>query len=314
MSLARLFGRGRRWRAAGLGLAGLGQAAAAAVSASAASAALASPEAAAPMLALMLAGGGAMAGALVAERRLGEGLAQDYVRELRLTLFEASVRAVHGLDRARLAVPFVGDLAAVHNWAARGPIRLLAAGTACAGGLIALVGLHPELWPAALPLIAAPALAAPLGRSLRATIGQQRDIRGGMTRFVLRRLDRHAGQAPEDAELARHRLGLERRTARLVVASLRRATLAAGLEAVAIGASAAAAATVIGLSALVAGLPAASVVGAMALAGFAGARLRDMARAEHARIAGEVAHDRILARLREAAAVNQDQPAGAARC
>lgn len=299
MSLPPLFGPGRRGLAIALGSAGLAQAAAAAIAAAAASGALAEPARGAQLVGAMVLGGGLLAGAVWIERRVGEGLAQSLVVELRQGLFGASIAAAHRLDRSRLAVPFVGDLAAVRNWAARGPVRLLGAGLAWGGSLAALGLLHPALWMSAVPLALAPLVALPVGRRLRRVIGRQRDIRGGMTRFILRRLERHAQRPDHIGRGAADAAELGVRSGQLAEASVARAMLAADLEAVAVlaggVASALAILAIIGGS----GSPAAAA-GALPLVGFVAARLRDMARAEHARIAGEIALRRIAARLAEA--------------
>ncbi len=303
MSLPALFGPGRRVLAIALAGSGLAQAGGAAVAAAAASAALADPACGAPLVGAMVLGGGFLAGAFWLERRIGEGLAQSLVADLRQRLFGASIAVAHRLDRGRLAVPFVGDLAAVRNWAARGPIRLLGAGLAFAGGMAALAALHPSLWPSAVPLGLAPLAAAPVGRRLRRTISRQRDIRGGMTRFVLRRLERHGRQPDAGAARARDAEALAERSRRLAEISVARAAMAADLEALAVLAGGLAGALAVFGTIVGAGSPA-GAAGALALVGFVAARLRDMARAEHARIAGEVALRRIAARLAEARAAS----------
>lgn len=263
----------------------------------------------APPLAAGLAAAAALAGAAgLAERWLGERLAQDYVLETRQLLFTAAVPAIGVVEDARLLMPFVGDLAAVRNWAARGPAALVASCVGVVAGAVLLIARAPALAPGLAPLLAAALVLALLYRRLAGRIADQRRVRARLTRFVMRRLRPPA--LPEQlAERQRIRRADSRRLAARASAAartaVRRARLVGAMEAVVLAAGGSAALAILAVSATVGQ---ARVIAALGLAGFVAARLLDATRALHAEAGGRVALAQIAARLRPRQAGND--PAG----
>lgn len=255
--------------------------------------------------ALMLTGTAATAAAAgFAERFVGERLAQAYVLDLRKRLFAASVLAAGEVDQARLMIPFVGDLTAVRNWAARGPAAIITASTAALGaaGLLALQApvLAPGLLPLGLALLAMRFLRA----RLSLLIGDQRRVRGRLTRFVMERLRRAARQQRRQAPMANpgDAARLSSRAERLADVSVRRAKLVGMMDASALFAGGLSLLLILALAAH-SDVGAAAVISVVGLAAFVSARVLDVARALHALAGGEVALDNLEARLRTVVAV-----------
>lgn len=254
-------------------------------------------------LAAGLAASALLAGtAALAERWLGEQLAQSYVLGLRQQLFAAAVPVIGQVDEARLLMPFVGDLSAVRNWAARGPAALLTAGVAVAGGSLLLLVQSPRLAAGLLPLLLAGLLLWALYRQLGSRIADQRRVRAQLTRFVMRRLQ--LPPLPDDLpgwqrlrRADRRRLGL--RATRAASMAVRRATVVGAMDGVALAGAGLAG---LALLALAPGHEDRALIAALALTGFVSARLLDVARALHALAGGGVALQQISARLRPRAA------------
>lgn len=256
-----------------------------------------------PMQALMLTGTAAAAAAAgFAERFVGEKLAQAYVLDLRQRLFAASMLAAGAVDQARLVIPFVGDLTAVRNWAARGPAAIITASTAALGaaGLLALQApfLALGLLPLALSLLAMRFLYA----RLRLLIGDQRRVRGRLTRFVMERLRRAARRHRQALALDTGDAGrLSSRAERLADVSVRRAGLVGMMDGSALFAGGLSLLAILALAARSGAAPA-TVISVVGLAAFVSARVLDVARASHALAGGGVALDNLEARLRTSAA------------
>jgi hypothetical protein len=189
----RLLSRARRPAAGGLVAVALGQAAAAAGTAEALRLAMETPAhkiLAPASVAVLLAGATALA--VLGERWIGERLAQSFVADARRALFE-SVIASPGRREARWITSFVGDLAALRNWAARGPVRLA---TASLAGLAAACWFAYG-WPreaaALLPLVTGAGAMLLCCGHLAGVIEAQRRERGSLTRFLIRRLRAEIG-------------------------------------------------------------------------------------------------------------------------
>lgn len=276
--------------------AGTAQAVSAGLSAHAFSSALGpQPMTPGPVLAM---GGGVllMASAVLAERWIGEALAQSYVTETRDRLVTAALRSRAQVEESRLILPFVGDLSAVRNWATRGPARLISSGVAGGVGLIAFLVAFPQLWPSLIPFVVGGLGIGWLYRRLEVSVTAQRRVRGRLTRFILQQIR----NLPETRSRLRKRErvmldGLSRDLSAIAIGRSRQFGL---LETIAVAASGCAAIGLVLLSRthghsghLIAGLT---------LLGFCGGRLLELVRALHAQASGRVAMAQINQRLRVA--------------
>ena len=237
----------------------------------------------------------------LAERQIGERLAQSYVLCLRQRLFAAAIPAIGRVEEARLLLPFVGDLAAVRNWAARGPAALITAGVASAVASLLLLLQQPSLALGLLPLLAALLGLGLLYRRLGRRIADQRQARGQLTRYVLRRLRPPASTEPDPAVLAAYqrvrradRRRLAERSERTAQLAIRRATLVGLMDGTALLGGGLA---VLALLALGSDHQQRGLITALSLASFIAARVLDTARALHAIAGGRVALAKIDARL-----------------
>jgi ABC-type multidrug transport system fused ATPase/permease subunit len=229
----------------------------------------------------------AMGLGLLAARWIGEVLAQSLVRDVRSRLFERSLRVVGSVEESRLLTPFVGDLAAIRNWAARGPAAMVASGAALAGTSVLLAARDSSLMVCLLPLALGLLLIGLLAIPLRDAVAEQRRARGYITRFVMVRLRRSRGRARKA-----DRVGLTRRGDRFSMASVRRAQITGATEAIAVIAGGAAAVLVLLISAD------AALITGLSLVGFMASRLMAFNRGGHALIGGQVAMRAVRARLR----------------
>jgi ABC-type multidrug transport system fused ATPase/permease subunit len=294
MSLPHLVAGERRLLFAGLVTTGAAQAGIAALTAAMISTAITGGLTA--PVAATLAGGAVLAGAAgLMERWVGEKLAQSYVLTLRQRLFAAAIPAIGRVEEARLVMPFTGDLAAVRNWAARGPAALLTAGVASAGGVVLLIAQYPGLAAGLLPLLAATGVLLLLYRQLGLRIADQRKVRAQLTRFILRRLHVPAAEALPGHQRVRRadRRRLDERAERVAGMAIRRARIVGLMDAVALMGGSFAALALLSLGRG----DERALIAALGLAGFASARLLDVARALHAQAGGGVALDQIRARL-----------------
>lgn len=239
-------------------------------------------------------GGLLTAAAMLGERWAGEVLAQSLVSELRSRLFDRLVASKGVTNEAQWLNPLVGDLSAIRNWAARGPVRLATAALALFATLLLFASQMPYLALSGLPMVLAMTLFLPLGRRLAEIIRKQRLARGGMTRFIVRRARvEAAGQIRGN----RHgRQSMRRRSGELATLAITRARYFGLLEALAACGSAAAAITLAAVAARLSVAPA-DVAAAATLIGFMSSRLLEVARASHAAIGGHIAFARITAVL-----------------
>lgn len=286
----------RRWQFAALVATGAVQAGTATVSAGLVGAAV-TANSMSPVLLWGLLGSGLLTGlAGLAERYFGERLAQSYVLRLREKLFAAAIPALGQVEEARMLMPFVGDLTAVRNWAARGPAALLTATVAALATSFLLLAQYPHLAAGLLPLLASTVLMMWLTKVLAGRIAQQRRVRGQLTRFVMRRL-----RVPEPAELETRRRvrradkrRLASRAQQASHVAIRRATLVGVMDGVAMSGGG------LGVFVLLTFASTANdetLIAGLALIGFIAARLVDVSRALHASAGGKVALEQIEARL-----------------
>lgn len=243
-------------------------------------------------------GGGVilMASAVLAERWIGEALAQSYVTETRGRLLTAALRSRTQAEESRLILPFVGDLSAVRNWATRGPARLISSGVAGVVGLIAFLATFPSLWPSLIPFALGGLGIGWLYRRLEVSVTDQRRVRGRLTRFILQQIR----TLPETRSRLRKRdrATLERLSIALSTIAVSRSRQFGLLETLAVSASGCGAICLVLLGRthgqtghLIAGLT---------LLGFCGGRLLELVRALHAQANGRVAMAQITHRLRAA--------------
>lgn len=242
-------------------------------------------------------GGLLTAAAMLGERWAGEVLAQSLVSELRLRLFDRLVASKGVTNEAQWLNPLVGDLAAIRNWAARGPVRLATAALALFVTLFLFALQMPYLALSGVPLGMAMLCFIPVGRRLAKEIRKQRLARGALTRFIVRRA---RIEASGQIKANRHgRQSMRRRSGELAKLAISRARYFGLLEALAACGSAAAAITLAAVAARLSVAPA-DVAAAATLIGFMSSRLLEVARASHAAIGGYIAFARIAAVLSDA--------------
>ncbi len=206
----------------------------------------------------------------IGERVLAEKLGQDYAAELRQDLFNhltrIPTRAISGRRIGGLALRFVGDLSAIRGWLASGLTRLISAAIVLPSAALVLFLLSPLLAAAAVgPILLGLAAMAVIGNRLTPVHRLLRSRRARLASDMSERI-------PVAAELRLlGRMGLEnanlkKRTAQLVETAVQRAKSAAALRAIPDIASGTAAAALL-YAALVTGISAPTVAGAMAALG-----------------------------------------------
>ncbi len=291
MTLPRLTAPQRRPMVALLVTLAAAQAALAAAAAAALGRAMAVPDA------QLLAAGGMAAGlaavtgaALLTERSLAERLAQSLILDTRAALFESVIRHGRGSSEERWLTPFIGDLTALRNWAARGVIRLWTSAIAGAGAALWFAVAHPAAAAALAPLALGLLLVLLGALRLRQVIGEQRQARGRLTRFLIRRV-----RAEVAGQVARGRHGrreLGQRAQLLARLAECRTRWAATIEVVMVVAATLAAILLV-IAFRQAEGSASELVAGLALLGFAGARFVEFARALHAQLGGMIAIARL---------------------
>lgn len=228
--------------------------------------------------------------AVLGERWTGERLAQSFVSDTRRILFEAVIAQGTSGKEARWLTPLVSDLAALRNWAARGPIRLFTATLAGQAAAVWFAISWPQFGMALLPIAIGLAIVLGLTRRLTAAIADQRAARGALTRFLIRRVRLEVGGHVSPRGHGRN--ALADRSAKLGLCAERRAFMAGSMEAVAVSAGGIAALTMIAVATR-ADADGSTLVAGLALIAFIATRLLEFARALHAHIGGEVALRRI---------------------
>ncbi len=285
----RLLAGKRRGLAALLAVLALGEAVLAVLFAAALDRVLAETQA--PLMPLLAAGGcAAMIGAaLLLQGWIGEDFAQGFVADCRAAIFEEVTCHPGAEGDARWLTVLLNDMAALRNYALRGTVRLwtsvIAASTAAAWVGLTMPQLRPALLPLMLGAGAIMLLVWPLSRAI---IGQ-RQARGRLNRFLVRRV---RAELSGNVSPKGHGFGkLALLSHSVAKASVRRALSAGTMDAVA--ALAGLVAALAAVWELQGGIGAASLAGSLTLLGFIAARLLDSARALHARAGGRIA----LARL-----------------
>lgn len=293
MSAPGLLAGHRRVMAAGLALLALGQAVLAVMFAEALDALLGSGQWFAipmPLVAAALALAASLV--LLGERWAGEAFAQSFVIDCREALFCAVVRNAGEGREARWLTGLVNDMAALRNYALRGTVRLwtsVVSGTAAAVWMLASM---PQQRLAMLPILIGAALIVVLLRPLSGAIASQRNQRGKLNRFLIRRVRAEmAGIASRKGHGFRN---LAQISDVLAARSVRRAEVAGAMDAIATLAGLAAALLIV-LQWSGSGRGG-EIAGSLTLIAFISARLLETARALHARTGGQIALLR-LARL-----------------
>jgi ABC-type multidrug transport system fused ATPase/permease subunit len=291
MTPPQLAGPGRRALVGQLVALAGAQAAIAAAAAQALGRTMAAPPSQLEAAAAITAGLAVLTGAaLLAERSLAERLAQSLIFDTRAALFESVIARARGTSEERWLTPFVGDLAALRTWAARGIIRLWTSAIASIGAALWLAIAYPAATLALAPLLLGLLLVMLGALRLHRVIGDQRAARGRLTRFLIRRVRAEVAGKVAPGRHGRRELG--QRAAALACLALCRTRWAAAIEGVMLAAAGLAALALV-VAARQAGASAADLVAGLALIGFAGARLVEFARALHAHLGGRIALARV---------------------
>jgi ABC-type multidrug transport system fused ATPase/permease subunit len=235
--------------------------------------------------------------AVMGERWIGERLAQSFVSDTREMLFDAVIRQGTSGREARWLTPLVSDLAALRNWAARGPVRLITASLAGIAATVWFAIAWPQFVAALLPMVAGLGVIVVTSRHLTCVIARQRLARGALTRFLIRRV--RAEVTGVTSPKGHGRKALAERSAQLCENAEQRAFVAGCMEAVAVASG--------GLSGLALVLAAlgepspekSGLIAGLALIAFIATRLLELARAIHAHAGGKVALRRIATLLRD---------------
>lgn len=230
----------------------------------------------------------AAGGAIAAERWMAERFAQSFVVDCRAALFESAIRHRGGGSEARWLTGLVGDLTALRNYAVRGSVKLATATIAGFAALAWLVLAYPDIKAAALPLLLGLLLLAPVAAILSQTIVAQREERGRLTRFLIRRVRIELSNVPTPNGHGRRKL--QTLSDALARSAVRRAALVGAMEAIAIAAGMASLLIVISAAGAAS---TGTVLASFALIGFVAARLLEGVRALHARIGGAIALERL---------------------
>jgi hypothetical protein len=244
-----------------------------------------------PALSLLAAGGCAVmiGAALLLQRWVGEDFAQGFVGDCRAAIF-AEVTCQPGTEGdARWLTVLLNDMAALRNYALRGTVRLWTSALSASAAALWVALTMPQLRPALLPLLLGAGAIMLLVWPLSRAITGQRQARGRLNRFLVRRV---RAELSGNVSPKGHGFGkLATLSHSLAQASVRRARRAGTMDAVA--ALAGLAAALAAVWQLRSGIGAASLAGSLTLLGFIAARLLDSTRALHARAGGQIA----LARL-----------------
>ena len=229
--------------------------------------------------------------ALLAERSMAERLAQSLVHDTRRSLFESVIAHAQGTREERWLTPFVGDLTALRNWAARGVIRLWTSGIAALVGSIWFLWSNRDAALALAPLASGLALCLLGALRLRHIVGEQRNARGRLTRFLIRRV---RAEVEGKALQGRHgRRALDSRSRALAILAECRTRWAAMIEVAMVVAAVLAAILLVITHRTASATGSAELVTGLTLVAFVGSRLTEFARALHAYVAGRVAIQRL---------------------
>jgi len=225
------------------------------------------------------------AGLRMLERVDAEQLGQDYVHRLRLILYtHLSIlppRKLQKHSKGSIVLRFIGDLTALRQWISLGLARLMVAGIAITGALLALALIS---WPLAFSvsavLLTGTILSLILGKPLLQAVKEARRRRAYLAGNLNEKLATMA-VVQVSGQTRREKNRIERQSDRLRAAMVLRAWLIGGLRSVVTATTAIATATTLMVGAfLVADGQATpgTVVAAMSIIGFLVPSLRDMGR------------------------------------
>ena len=227
----------------------------------------------------------ASAGLRMLERVDAEQLGQDYIHKLRLVLYAhlsaLPPRKLQQRSRGSIMLRFIGDLTALRQWISLGLARLLVAGVAVTGALLALALIS---WPLALTvgavLIPGTALSLLLGKPLLHAVRETRRRRSFLAGNLNEKLASMA-VVQVSGQTHREQKRIERQSGRLKSAMILRAWVIGSLRAVttATTAVATAATLMVGAVLVTAGQATpGTVVAAMSIIAFLMPSLRDLGR------------------------------------
>ena len=236
------------------------------------------------------------------ERVDAEQLGQDYIHRLRLVLYShlssLPPRQLQQRSRGSIMLRFIGDLTALRQWISLGLARLLVAGVAITGALLALAFIS---WPLALAvgtvLVPGTVLSLVLGKPLLQAVREARRRRA----FLAGNLNEKVASmavVQVSGQTRREQKRIERQSGRLKTAMILRAWVIGGLRAVTTATTAlATAATLMVGAVLVADgqTTPGTVVAAMSIVAFLMPSLRDLGRVyeywQGARVSLEKLHE-----------------------
>ncbi|MGK8234651.1 ABC transporter transmembrane domain-containing protein [Roseovarius sp. MS2] len=249
----------------------------------------------------VLAGAGTMiAMTRIAARYLGEGIGQDYARQIRAALFEHAAHmpasAVAERRAGYVSLRFVGDMTAFRNWLGLGLPRLVAGAVLIPTMLVVLWLLDPVFALIVVPVFGITLLAITLG-GMR-LIPLHRRLRVRRARIAAEMAERMP-LAPQLDRLGRRRkelAQLDKRTEAMIRAALRHRLSAETLNALPDLAAGIAAALVI-LTGHRAGLGTGNIAAALAVLGLLLSPLRDLGGVWNHRAAFRVAATKAQAAL-----------------
>ncbi|HEC29182.1 MAG TPA: ABC transporter ATP-binding protein [Gammaproteobacteria bacterium] len=225
------------------------------------------------------------AGMRMLERIDAEQLGQGYVHQVRMVLYihlsSLPPRKLQMRSRGSIMLRFVGDLTALRQWTSLGLARLIVAGVAIAGALLALALIS---WPLAVTVgavvIPGTALSLVMGKPLLQAAREARRRRA----FLAGNLNEQVASmavVQVSGQTRREQNRIERQSSRLKTALILRAWVIGGLRAVTTATTAiATAATLITGALLVSDgqTTPGTVVAAMSIVGFLVPSLRDLGR------------------------------------
>lgn len=233
-----------------------------------------------PIGLVVLGGAGALIAATrIAARYLGEGIGQDYARQIRAALFEHAAHmpasAVAERRAGYMSLRFVGDMTAFRNWLGLGLPRLVAGAVLIPTMLVVLWLLDPVFALAVVPVFGITLLAITLG-GMR-LIPLQRRLRVRRARIAADMAERMplAPQLDRLGRRGKELAQLDKRSMAMIRAALRHRLSAETLNALPDLAAGLAAALVI-LTGHRAGLGTGDIAAALAVLGLLLSPLRDL--------------------------------------
>ncbi len=235
----------------------------------------------------------AFGAAMLADRWIAERFAQSFVRDCRSAIFDSVIRNRGERQEARWLTSLVGDLTAIRNYAVRGSVKLW---TSTLAGVVASAWFAfsaPAMAMALLPIAVGFVLVIATTLFLRRVIAEQRNARGRLNRFLIRRVRIEMAGAP--CPRGHGRLRLAELSNELRSRIERRAFIFGTMELLA-GVSGGIAALLLIMQQAETGTMAA-LVGQISLIGFISTRLLETTRALHARAGGRIALDRLATLL-----------------